>query len=93
MREKKPCILNALQESKTLAPLLERNYPEGERRLQLVYRSIGSYADEYLARLSAECPDTPTPRAGPYHWDAARGRVFLYSKAAHDLAAWLNAGA
>lgn len=46
MREKKPCILNALQESKTLAPLLERNYPEGERRLQLVYRSIGSYADD-----------------------------------------------
>ena len=43
----------------TLAPLLERNCPEGERRLQLLYRSIGSYADEYPARLSAECPDTP----------------------------------
>ncbi|ALP93743.1 hypothetical protein IB211_01350c [Intestinimonas butyriciproducens] len=43
--------------------------------------------------MSAECPDTPTPLAGPYHWDAARGRVFLYSKEAHDLAAWLNAGA
>ena len=91
--EKKPCILNALQESTTLAPLLERNYPEGERRLQLVYRSVGSYANEYPARLSAGCPDTPTPLAGPYHWDAARERVSLYSGAAHHLAARLNAGA
>lgn len=58
----------------------------------MVYRSIGSYADEYPARLSAECPDTP-PLAGAYHWDAAKGRVFLYREVAHDLAARLSAGA
>lgn len=66
--EKKPCILNALQESTTLAPCLSRITPRASRCLQLVYRSVGSYANEYPARLSAGCPDTPTPLAGPYHW-------------------------
>ena len=75
-----------------LAPLLQRDHPEDERRLQLMYRIIGSYADEYLARLSAEYPDAPVPLAGAYHWDATRGRGFLYGEVAHDLTAKLSAG-
>ena len=68
-----------------MEPLRRRDYGTAEARLRLMYRSARAYAESYIAKIEAANPDIRPREREKFHWNAAKGRIYLYAEIARDI--------
>ena len=68
-----------------MEPLRRRDYGTAEARLRLMYRSARAYAESYIAKIEAANPDIRPREREKFHWNVAKGRIYLYAEIARDI--------
>lgn len=72
--------------------LVRRNYHEADRRLRSMYSSVRSYVESYLQLLAEDGRAVCPPEQEKFHWDAAKGKVYLYAEIVRDITHEISLG-